>query len=47
MPEHMEGRSFLLHEYVERTQSMWSITGMTVERFGVKREKYNVASLRT
>src|SRR5260221_14380950 len=29
-----------------RTLSMWSIAGMTVARFGVPREKYNVASLK-
>ena len=25
---------------------MWSIAGITVVRFGIKQEKYNVASLR-
>ena len=43
----MEGRKLLLRKYVERTWSMWSITGMTVARLGVEREKYNVVSLRT
>ena len=45
MLDWMDGRSFLLHEYIANSMLMWSIAGMTVARLGVEREKNNVASL--
>ena len=43
--DQMDRRSFLLHEDVTNSMSMWPIVGMTAARLGVERKKNNITSM--